>query len=547
MIPVWWLTNREGIDSHGPWDTAILDQLFDGGLWPVHFDTVHHRNVSEVFEAPFGIVIVPARHHCRPEDVEWLNGEIAKLESVILFLVGDEEGEFPWQEIRHDCIRFWVQMPDPSHYGDMAHFGRFFGNGVPHPTRSAIGARMAQDGSRGSEWAFAGQVTNKRRKRAANGLRKARPKGNLLATRGFGEGLDPGGYAEALCDAWVLPCPGGPKHVDTFRMYEALESCGVPILDCTDGGNEYWDLLDPAWDRSLVGCYDWDTVGGLIEDILAERHMRAARAAAWWQQRKRWMVQRLETDITDLSGIEIVKPAVTALVTTSPVPSNPSLDMIIETIASIPDGWDVIVACDGVRPEQSERRAAYGEFLYNLVVWCEHHNRNIVPVISPEWLHQTGLTRLALNHIDTPVLLFMEHDTPLVTDEPIDWDGCVGLVAQGHLDVLRFHHEAHVLPDHERLMVDFATRAMFGVPVRRTHQWSQRPHLIRADYLRLVLAWEFSPNARCFIEDKMHSVCQGQPYDKNRLAIYHPEGNIKRSYHIDGRGQERKFEESQVF
>jgi hypothetical protein len=46
---------------------------------------------------------------------------------------------------------------------------------------------------------------------------------------------------------------------------------------------------------------------------------------------------------------------------------------------------------------------------------------------------------------------------------------------------------------------------------------------------------------KTFIEDKFHGVVQDDGWDKHKLWIYHPEGSIKRSYHLDGRAGTRKF------
>ena len=90
-------------------------------------------------------------------------------------------------------------------------------------------------------------------------------------------------------------------------------------------------------------------------------------------------------------------------------------------------------------------------------------------------------------------------------------------------------------------MLDHQTGSWQGVPLRRTFQWSQRPHLAPTGYYRRILG-EFPAAPNTMIEDRMHSVCQVEPYDHNRLAIYHPDGDIKRSYHLDGRGSEPKFD-----
>lgn len=551
MTPVFWLTNHEHIDAWGPWDTGLLQHLLAGRLWPTAMKVDEYRNVDEIpdeFHGERGVVILPARHHYSDADVVWLNLQIGKLAGVVLMLCGDEDAGFPWKQIRHDNIRFWAQMPDPANYADMAHFAYFFGNGwrVEFPEWAA--RHVPRTAERTNPWMFAGQVTNIPRKRAANGLRKAQTRisGLLLETDGFARGMDGEEYARLLADTWVAPCPGGPQHVDTFRLYEALESGCIPLVDGlparSDRPTPYWRMLD----TDLTAISDWDGVGGIIEALMGDPVMTAASTSAWWQQRKRAMVRRMEDDLRAI-GCDI--PAwsrATALVTTSPVPSNPDTDIIMETLASIPDGCEIVIACDGVRPEQESMSGPYAEFLYRIVTWCEHDAVGAVPFLSTRWAHQADLTRQALQHVHTPAVLFMEHDAPLVTDEPIDWGGCVEITAEGLLHVLRFHHESHVLPAHEHLMIDHRTETVLGVPLRRTRQWSQRPALYNSQYLRRILAKYFSPTARGFIEDRMHSVAQHER--GHRLAIYHPDGgNIKRSYHLDARADAPKFDDSQVF
>jgi hypothetical protein len=92
---------------------------------------------------------------------------------------------------------------------------------------------------------------------------------------------------------------------------------------------------------------------------------------------------------------------------------------------------------------------------------------------------------------------------------------------------------------------------MFGIEdgFMKTAQWSQRPHISTVKYYK-----DFILDAcgeKTFIEDVVHGKIQDDiiPYDefsndgweKHKLWIYHPEGNIKRSYHLDGRQGTRKF------
>jgi hypothetical protein len=63
------------------------------------------------------------------------------------------------------------------------------------------------------------------------------------------------------------------------------------------------------------------------------------------------------------------------------------------------------------------------------------------------------MTRAGLNHVATPTILFVEHDAPITPDCDFEWDGLIDAIMQGDANVVRFHHEARVLPEHEHLML----------------------------------------------------------------------------------------------
>lgn len=547
-IDVVWLSRHEGIDARGPWDTTILEDLFADRLWTTGYRFRHHV-VSEVpLGLPGAIVCLPARHHAA--DVGWLNEQIARLSWVLLVLCGDEEGVFPRRLVEHRLMVTWVQLPRCDDVAESTVF--VFGDGrTPHVDWQSTHPYGVHVSDRRTDWYFAGQVTNPRRKRAANGLRKLheRVPGLLVETAGFTQGVPPDQYAEQLGCSWVVPCPGGPATVDTFRFFEALEAGCIPIIDA----DPYWGLLASRTPEVPLpigtAVADWDTVGGVIETVLKNRVWWSNGWQSWYQAHLRSIVRRLQADLHWLAGLRADLPATTALVTVSPSPLHPSTDMVLETIESarVASGYrmPVVIAADGVRVEQMELHDAYMEHLHNLS-WEARRLGDVQIVWSSKHVHQAQLARMALRWIDTPLLLFLEQDTPLVTDEPIDFAACERVMAAGQIDVLRFHHEAHVLEAHEHLMLDDGPGVIGAVPLRRTVQWSQRPHLSRVAYYHFVLSAYFSSNARCFIEDRMHSFAQSDP-DQNRLAIYHPPGNIKRSYHLDGRRGGPKFDDLQVW
>jgi hypothetical protein len=110
-------------------------------------------------------------------------------------------------------------------------------------------------------------------------------------------------------------------------------------------------------------------------------------------------------------------------------------------------------------------------------------------------------------------------------------------------NTIRFHFEASIPEPHKHLMFGLDNGFM------KTAQWSQRPHLSTVKYYKDVIL-PFSDD-KTFIEDRFHGKVQDDifPYDefdqsgwdKHKLWIYHPEGSIKRSYHLDGRQGTQKF------
>jgi len=240
------------------------------------------------------------------------------------------------------------------------------------------------------------------------------------------------------------------------------------------------------------------------------------------------------------------KRDITIVMATSVVLDHPSTKMIDQTISDIrvhfPDN-EIIMQIDGLREEQQDRKKDYDEYK-NRILWkCLHEDKNILPFIFKEHSHQTNMMRQTINEIKTPLLLYVEGDAPLTPDTPIDWDKCLDMFEYNKANTIRFHFEAFIPKDHEHLMFGLEDGFM------KTIQWSQRPHLSRKQYYKDIVL------PRCkdkfFIEDTFHGAIQDDisPYkefnqegwDTHKLWIYHPEGNIKRSYHLDGRQGTRKY------
>ena len=240
------------------------------------------------------------------------------------------------------------------------------------------------------------------------------------------------------------------------------------------------------------------------------------------------------------------KNDVTIVVATSVLPSHPDTAIIDETISTIrvhfPNN-EIILQMDGLREERLSHKTNYDEYK-NRVLWkCLHEWKNVLPIIFDDHSHQTTMMKKTIDIINTSVILYVEGDAPITPDCEIDWQKCLDMIECEKANTIRFHFEASIPKPHKHLMFGLENGFM------RTAQWSQRPHLSTVKYYKDVVL-PFSDD-KTFIEDRFHGKVQDDilPYDefdqagwdKHKLWIYHPEGNIKRSYHLDGRQGTQKF------
>lgn len=230
------------------------------------------------------------------------------------------------------------------------------------------------------------------------------------------------------------------------------------------------------------------------------------------------------------------KNDVTVIIVTSVLPSHPDTSILDETIREtrmhFPES-EIILQVDGLREERINRKTDYDEFK-NRVLWkCLHEWKNVLPIIFDEHSHQTTMMKKTIDLIKTPAMLYVEGDAPLTGDREINWDECLNMLQLGKANTIRFHFEASIPEDHKHLMLKKKGNFL------KTIQWSQRPHLSLVEYYRnQVLPVS---DEKTFIEDKFHGVVQDDGWFKHKLWIYHPEGDIKRSYHLDGRAGTKKF------
>lgn len=522
------------------WDFGLLQSIFDD----LGYDYSQDYNQLE-YGMESGIVVIPARHHVGKE--REINKELSKLQEVKLILIGDEEGEFNAELIEHKNIDIIVQNPNPEQHDKYKRLG----TGIPKHMLDNIPETLPD---KILDFFFAGQSTfhapeltppmnvNYRRKLMADELETSSRNGKIIRSKGFTQGIEPKEYYQNMASAKVVPCPSGPELPDTFRLFEALELGCVPIADekvHKYGGEEqeykgYWNwFFNEQVPFPIVQDYkSWkEAVSHAADNYLDLNN----KCQAWWYQQKWKLKEELGYD----QDITVVIPV-------SPIKSHPSTKIIDETIASIKyhlPKTKIIVSFDGVREEQKNMSLQYARHIQ--VVMYKH--RDIFPIIFGEHRHQSGMMKELLNnYITSPLVLYVEQDTPL-EKEIINWQEVKEIIESGKANLVRFHHESSIPKEHRHMMLEKQQNFI------QTVQWSQRPHLASAAFYRHIMSL-FSEDSKSFIEDYLHGEVWNayardgkQAYNQWRLYIYHPEGNIRRSYHTDGRAGEEKFDDTQIY
>lgn len=576
-IPVVFLSLNPDTPARGYWDMGMLEDVFSGKMWKpaTSYEFVVVDKLEDAGEG--AIIVFPAR--AQVDYLDELNARIKRLKWVVLMLTGDEEASFPVEKIKHQNIFIWVMSPRPDRHEAYNKLG----TGYPPQAREWLPKYQEEAQERRIDYFFAGQITHRRREEMAKyiGVIKEFQHANNLhgvfvPTKGFTQGDPHDLYYRQMADSKVAFAPSGPETPDSFRLFEALEAGCIPLADTRDPKgifpDNYWQwFFEGDVPFPIIKDYEQELQGFTIAAV-ENYTSKSNEIFAWWQNYKRDLCYRVMKQVHILTGNEgtyfpreNANQALTVIIPTSVIPAHPSTAILEETIEAVrtqlPDA-EIIITFDGVRDKQKDRQADYDEYIHRALWLCNNRWQNVLPVIFSTHQHQASMLRKVLPKVRTPYILYVEHDAPVVPDRIIDWESLIGVMETGEADIIRFHHEELILPDHEHMMIDHENKLMIPqttltarqapVPMRRTAQWSQRPHIARVSFYERILDNYFHPDSKTMIEDVMHGVVH-QEFEKHgiegwynfRLWIYCPTTDtlgIKRSYHTDGRGADEKYE-----
>lgn len=224
---------------------------------------------------------------------------------------------------------------------------------------------------------------------------------------------------------------------------------------------------------------------------------------------------------------------VTVVIPTSPIPCHPSTEMIEKVIEGVRQYFPVtriIIMADGVRPSVEHRRVQYTEYLVYLTE--KYFGTNTILKIAPEPRQQSGMLRAVMQHIDTPLVLFVEHDAVLRDKPPIEWGPIISLLLSGQVSMVRFYHWDRIWHEHQHLMRGEFTHN--GVQFVKTVQFSGWPNIAAKGYYEHILNNYFYPHEHKMIETVMYGPVCNEPWEDHKIVIYYPE-QANTFNHLNGR------------
>jgi hypothetical protein len=218
--------------------------------------------------------------------------------------------------------------------------------------------------------------------------------------------------------------------------------------------------------------------------------------------------------------------AVTAIISTSPIWCNPSTEILDETVAQLREHLPtapIILLADGVHPEDVSLTEKYEEFKDCI---RQKDWENFTMVEFSEWFHQSGMLRQTVGQIETPLVFWMEHDTPMCSGY-IPWQEIIDTLLSNEAACIRFH----LTGNKARALNFFHSRT--GVPLDQVISHTAWPQIVRLDFFKeLIATFE---TAKTYYDDGLRDGFLEHNKDRYRYCVYAPEGNPSRCYHTSGR------------
>lgn len=270
-LPKAYIYSTNPLDSaDGKWDYELLRLTFER-------NKIEQVTVTSIPNDERCFVIIPGQGNAGSED--YISKQLQKAGRVVLFITGDESGNFNVDKIKHPNISIWVQYPHKKH----EKYNKFF-IGVPQHLKNNLPNYPIKE----YDVYFGGQITHQRRQQLGE-VMPSLPNALYKPTAGFSQGEQPKDYYSTLSKARVAPAPAGAQVIDTFRFFEAIEMLALPVGDLIDSKGEmidYFNYLYPAG-IPIEKIDNWNKLKEMLPNLINNYPNNMHQVVCWWIKYKR--------------------------------------------------------------------------------------------------------------------------------------------------------------------------------------------------------------------------------------------------------------------
>ena len=233
----------------------------------------------------------------------------------------------------------------------------------------------------------------------------------------------------------------------------------------------------------------------------------------------------------------MIDDKITVLIPTSLTPSCPDttlIDTAVRTIRYHLPNALIRIACDGLRDGVDRKTMTmYSGYCDRLIGRYD----NVELKVFTENVNQIGMLEYWLSVVDTPLVLYLEHDFEVLRDE-IEWDAIAEKILDRTYNYIKLSGMHRVPPEHEHLMV---ARKRYGpgdhrdLCVIETRQFSTWPHVASTNWYQFIYDAHLAGHRGSMIEPTVYGILENAPWGYARMAIYNPtQFSMMRCQHLDG-------------
>ncbi len=203
---------------------------------------------------------------------------------IFLIHLGDETGIYDLSPVYGNCNHVWRTFCT----------GRYFNN--KKVDCIAVGYKSGveinkKDLKRKYKWAFIGTPHKSSRHDLLFQLSSIQPSFSYKTEKFHKKIMDTEEMTQVLSQTSFLPCPNGFVHPETYRLYEALESGCIPIVE---NAYKYYDRLFP--DNPFLKIDKWIEAKEIINKWTEQKIIKKSEECNfWWRKYK----EKLQEDIKE--------------------------------------------------------------------------------------------------------------------------------------------------------------------------------------------------------------------------------------------------------